>query len=82
MNLWIKGLLNSIITGAATAGSSWMAVSAAKSAGFTAAELNFKTLMIILVAGSLTNAFSYLRQSPMFQSTTTTTTQTTTEEKK
>lgn len=68
MNVWIKGLLNAIVSGAATAGSSWMALAAAKSAGFTVPDLNFKALTAILITGSLTNLFSYLRNSPLFQS--------------
>jgi predicted phage tail protein len=80
MNIWAKGLINSVIAGAATAGSSWMALLAAKASGLTVPELNLKALGAILVMGSLTNLFSYLRSSPIFQSQTTVTQVTTTKE--
>ncbi len=53
-----------------------MAMTAAKVGGFTVPELNLKAFLIVLIAGGLSNAFSYLRTSPMFQSQTTTTTTT------
>jgi len=79
MNIWLKGFLNSVVTGLATAGSSWMALLAAKASGLTVPDLNLKAMMVVLVAGALTNAFSYLRTSPLFSSQTTTTSTTTTE---
>jgi hypothetical protein len=75
--LWVRGMAQAVIMGAATAGSSWMALVMANGIGLTVPQLNIKALGIILIAGAATNLFSYLRQSPLptfVQSETTTTT--------
>lgn len=64
-NVWLYGLLNSVIGGTATSGASWAGLSAAKASGFDVPVPNWKTLGIILVSGALTNLFFYLKQSPL-----------------
>ena len=62
---WGYGLFSGVIGGGATAGSAWMGMSVAKSAGVDVPVLNLKSLGIILAAGSLTSALAYLKKSPL-----------------
>lgn len=62
---WIRGLFTGVILGAATAGSSWMALATAKGLGIDVPVLNWKALGTILVAGSVSNFFAFLKQSPL-----------------
>ncbi len=64
---WLNSLLAAIIGGAATAGGSWLAINAAGAAGATVPTLNVKALGIILLVGSGTNLFAFLKQSPIPQ---------------
>lgn len=57
--------MGGIIGGAATAGSSWLAMAGAKSAGIDVPALNWKALGIILLSGAVTSALAYLKQSPV-----------------
>ena len=80
---WLYALMNTVIGGAATAGSAWLGMSGAKAAGMDVPVLNWKSLGIILTSGALTNLFFYLKQSPLpVLETVTTTTTTATLEKK
>lgn len=65
MDTWLKGLIAAVIGGMATAGGSWMTINAAGAAGAAVPTLNWKSLGIILVVGSITNLFAYLKQSPI-----------------
>lgn len=62
---WTYGLLGGIIGGAATAGTSWLAMSAAHAAGADVPMLNWKALGVILLSGALTSSLAYLKQSPL-----------------
>jgi len=62
---WVYGLFNGTIGGAATAGSAWLGMSGAKAAGVDVPLLNWKALGVIMLSGALTNAFFYLKQSPL-----------------
>lgn len=62
---WFHGLFGGVIGGAATAGTSWLAMAGAKSAGMDVPELNWKALGVILVSGAVTSALAYLKQSPL-----------------
>jgi hypothetical protein len=62
---WLHGLFGGIIGGAASAGSAWMGMACAKSAGVDVPALNFKALGIILLSSGLMSAFAYLKQSPL-----------------
>lgn len=62
---WLNGLIAAVIGGAATAGGSWLAINAAGAAGAAVPALNWKALGIILLVGSATNLFAYLKQSPI-----------------
>lgn len=67
VNDWLTGIAGAVIGGAATAGSTWMGLLAAREAGFAVPTLNFKALGTILVTGALTNLFFYLKTSPVPQ---------------
>lgn len=62
---WFHGLIGGIIGGSATAGTTWLAMAGAKSAGLDVPELNWKALGVILVSGAVTSALAYLKQSPL-----------------
>ncbi len=62
---WLTGIAGAIIGGAATAGSTWIGLLAAREAGLAVPTLNFKALGTILVTGALTNLFFYLKASPV-----------------
>ncbi len=62
---WIYGLLNAAVGGAATAGVAWTGMASARSAGIDLPILNWKALGVILLSGSLSNLFFYLKQSPL-----------------
>jgi hypothetical protein len=62
---WAYGLLGGAIGGAATAGSAWLGMTAAKAVGMDVPALNWKALGVILLSGALTNTFLYLKQSPL-----------------
>jgi len=76
--MWLYGLLNGSIGGAATSGGAWLGMSGAKAAGLDVPVLNWKALGVILISGALTNLFFYLKQSPLpsIEKTVITTTQT------
>ena len=65
LSQWLSSLLAAIIGGAATAGGSWLAINGAGAAGFTVPTLNVKALGIIMLIGSGTNLFAFLKQSPI-----------------
>lgn len=62
---WFEGIVQAIVGGAATAGSSWATINLAGAAGAAVPTLNIKALGIILAAGAITNLFFYLKQSPI-----------------
>lgn len=62
---WFHGLFGGVIGGAATAGTTWLAMAGAKSAGMDVPDLNWKALGVILLSGAATSAFAYLKQSPL-----------------
>lgn len=62
---WFHGLFGGVIGGSATAGTTWLAMAGAKSAGLDVPELNWKALGVILVSGAVTSALAYLKQSPL-----------------
>jgi hypothetical protein len=80
---WLHGLFGGAIGGAASAGSAWLGMAAAKAGGADVPTLNLKALGIILGTSALTSAFLYLKQSPLPEISTvtqTTVTQATTVE--
>lgn len=62
---WWKGLLGGVIGGAASAGGNFVGMATAKSVGITVPDLNINALWIMMLVGGLTNAFAYLKQSPL-----------------
>lgn len=62
---WFHGLVGGIIGGSATAGTSWLAMAGAKSAGIDVPALNWQALGVILLSGAVTSALAYLKQSPL-----------------
>lgn len=62
---WLYGLAGGCIGGGATSASAWLGMTAAKAAGLDVPMLNFKALGIIFLSGVITNALSYLKQSPL-----------------
>jgi hypothetical protein len=65
VRVWVYGFAATIITGGATAGSSWLGMTAAKAIGIDVPVLNFKALGIICLCGGVTSALAYLKQSPL-----------------
>lgn len=63
--LWFYGLLNAVIGGTATSAAAWLGMAGAKTAGLDVPSLNWKALGVILISGSLTNLFYYLKASPL-----------------
>ncbi len=63
--LWFYGLCNAVIGGTATSAAAWLGMAGAKTAGLDVPSLNWKALGVILVSGSLTNLFYYLKASPL-----------------
>jgi hypothetical protein len=62
---WSYGLFGGAIGGAATTGSAWVGMTAAKAVGMDVPSLNWKAMGVILLSGALTNTFMYLKQSPL-----------------
>lgn len=62
---WLHGLLGGAIGGAASAGSAWLGMAAAKAGGLDVPTLNFKALLVICGTSALSSAFLYLKQSPL-----------------
>jgi hypothetical protein len=65
MATWLKGLLQSLLSGIGTTGVSWMTLAGAAQIGLAVPILNWKALGAILVSSSVFNLFSYLKQSPL-----------------
>jgi hypothetical protein len=65
--VWFWSLLAAVIGGAATAGTSWLGMAAAKAAGMDVPVLNFNALGVICLSGGVTAALGYLKQSPLPQ---------------
>lgn len=66
LKAWLHGLGSAVIGGAATGGGSWMATAVANAAGIKDVPvLNWKTVGVICAIGGLSNAFMYLKQSPL-----------------
>ena len=61
---WLNGIAGAVVGGAATAGSTWLGMLAAKEVGLAVPTLNFKALGAILITGALSNLFFYLKSSP------------------
>jgi hypothetical protein len=64
-NTWLKSLGAAVIGGAATAGSSWLAMAGAQAMGANVPSLNLNSLGIILASGAITSGLAYLKQSPL-----------------
>jgi hypothetical protein len=62
--IWGLGLWAGIVHGAASAGSAQVALWSAAGMGFDVKPLDFRSLGAVLVAGSVSSAFAYLRTSP------------------
>lgn len=62
---WGYGLVSGIIYGAASGGSSWVALAMAKAAGLDVHILNWKELGIVCATGGVVSALAYLKQSPL-----------------
>lgn len=65
MRVWAYGLLSGTIGGAATAVGTAGLLASADSVGAQVPALNIKQLLAVVIAGGLSNAFAYLRQSPL-----------------
>lgn len=82
---WIYALLNATIGGGASSVAGWLGTVGAKSLGVDVPSMNFNTLWIYWLSGSVMAFFFYLKQSPLpklIKETTTTLTvkETTTEQ--
>ncbi len=62
---WLYALAQTVIGGAATAGSSGLGMTAAKAVGLDVPTLNFKALGLICLSGAVTNLFFFLKASPL-----------------
>lgn len=62
---WLHGLFGGIIGGAASAGSAWLGLVAAKSVGVDVPTLNLKALGVILLTSGIASGLAYLKQSPL-----------------
>ncbi len=62
--IWLEGIGQGLIHGAATAGSAWGGLSMVATMGVPVQVPDLRTLGWLLVCGSLSSTFAYLRQSP------------------
>lgn len=79
---WFYALMNATIGGGAASVSGWLGAIAAKDVGMDVPTMNFNTLWIFWLSGSMASLFFYLKQSPLpkvVSETTTTATVTTKE---
>ncbi len=65
ISAWAHGLGAAVIGGAASAGSTWLTMAAAKASGVDVPALNLKALGIIMLTSGILNALLYLKQSPL-----------------
>ena len=70
---WLQGIAVAVISGAASAGVTWMGLNAVHAAGADVAALNFKSLGVVMLTAALFNFLTYLSKSPIPTSTTTVT---------
>jgi hypothetical protein len=63
--VWTSGLLAGFIGGGATAGSSWLGITAANALGANIQPLDLKALGWIVLSGGISNALFFLKQSPI-----------------
>ena len=62
---WIYNLCKCVIGGAAATGSTWMGIAMGDSIGLDMPQLNWKGLLLVLLASTLSNLFFFLKQSPL-----------------
>lgn len=62
---WAYGLFSGVIGGAATGGGSFTAIALAHAVTPKINLMDLNQLAMVCIAGGLTNAFAYLKQSPL-----------------
>jgi len=62
---WLYGLFSGMIGGAATAGSSQLALAVSKGLGIEVDVLHWKQLGMVMLVSGLVSAFAFLKQSPL-----------------
>ena len=64
-NLWLRGLVAAIVTGASTSALSALGIAGADAAGASVGQLNVKQIGVLTVTGALVGLAAYLKQSPV-----------------
>jgi len=62
---WFFALMNAVIGGGASSVSGWFGAIGAQKAGMNVPDMNWETLWIFWMSGSLAALFFYLKQSPL-----------------
>lgn len=63
--LWIKALIASTVTGAASTGLSALGIATANGLGANVPQLDLKQLGVMLLSGGIVGLLAYLKQSPV-----------------
>ncbi len=62
---WLQGIAAAVIGGGASAGQSWLGMSAAHSVGLNVPVLNWKALGVIMLSAATTSLLAFLAKSPI-----------------
>lgn len=64
-NVWLRGLIAAVVTGASTSALSALGIAGADAAGANVGQLNLKQIGVLTLTGAIVGLAAYLKQSPV-----------------